>query len=69
MQGPGAAILADSTKYPLLELYVKGVVGHLRNDTRVLAWDVWNEPDNTNESSYGSRELKNKLELVQRLLP
>ena len=69
VQGPGADILADSSKYPLLESYVKGVVGHYRDDTRILAWDVWNEPDNTNESSYGSREPKNKLELVQRLLP
>jgi hypothetical protein len=69
VQGPGAAILADPTKYPLLESYVKGVVGHYRDDTRILAWDVWNEPDNTNESSYGKQEPNNKLELVQGLLP
>ena len=48
---------------------MKGVVGHYREDTRILAWDVWNEPDNKNESSYGSGEPKNKLELVQGLLP
>ncbi|MBD0258079.1 MAG: 1,4-beta-xylanase, partial [Cytophagales bacterium] len=35
VQGPGAAILADSTKYPLLESYVKGVVGHYRDDARI----------------------------------
>ncbi|HEX8530953.1 MAG TPA: cellulase family glycosylhydrolase [Cytophagales bacterium] len=69
VQGPGAAILADPAKYPLLESYVKGVVGHYRDDTRILAWDVWNEPDNTNASSYGKQEPSNKLELVQGLLP
>ena len=36
-------------QYPRLEAYVKGVVGAFAKDHRVLAWDVWNEPDNTNE--------------------
>jgi hypothetical protein len=48
---------------------VVGVVGAFANDSRVLAWDVWNEPDNTNGGSYGSKEPQNKVELVVRLLP
>ena len=44
--------------------YVKGVVGRFRDDARVLAWDLWNEPDNTNEPAYASLEPKNKVELV-----
>ena len=35
----------------------------------VLAWDIWNEPDNLNNSSYGSLEPANKKELVLALLP
>jgi len=35
----------------------------------VLAWDIWNEPDNTNGSSYGSLEPKKKVEIVVALLP
>ena len=35
----------------------------------MLGWDVWNEPDNTNTSSYGSQEPKNKVDLVLALLP
>jgi len=35
----------------------------------VLAWDVWNEPDNDNKSSYGKLEPANKQELVLALLP
>ena len=31
---------------PRLEAYVKGVVGAFANDPRMLAWDIWNEPDN-----------------------
>src|ERR1700758_5513262 len=53
VQAPGAKILADSSQYPQLESYVKGVVGGFANDQRILAWDVWNEPDNGNDGSYG----------------
>lgn len=34
-----------------------------------MAWDVWNEPDNTNGSSYGPAEPLNKAQLVLALLP
>lgn len=69
VQAPGAEMLADPTQYPRLEKYVKGVVGHFANDPRILAWDVWNEPDNTNDGSYGAHEPKNKADLVLALLP
>lgn len=69
VQSPGAAALEDPTQYPRLEAYVKGVVGAFGKDERVLGWDVWNEPDNTNDSSYGKEEPKNKVKLVLALLP
>lgn len=69
MQSPGAKALTDPAEYPRLEQYVKGVVGAFARDPRILAWDVWNEPDNTNGGSYGSSEPKNKVELVLALLP
>ncbi len=69
MQAPGARALADPSQYPRLEAYVKGVVGAFGKDNRVLAWDIWNEPDNTNTSSYGKQEPKNKVDLVLALLP
>jgi hypothetical protein len=69
VQSPGAKALEDPSQYPRLEAYTKGVVGAFAKDRRVLAWDVWNEPDNTNGSSYGKLEPKNKVELVLRLLP
>lgn len=69
LQSPGAAALKDPAQYPRLEAYVKGVVGSFANDERVLAWDIWNEPENTNKSSYGKVELANKGELVLALLP
>jgi hypothetical protein len=69
VQGPGAQALQDPVQYGRLEAYVKGVVGAFARDKRVLAWDIWNEPDNTNDASYGSLEPKNKLALLQSLLP
>jgi hypothetical protein len=69
VQSPGAKALQDSSQYPWLEAYVKGVVGAFAKDDRVLGWDVWNEPDNGNGSSYKDLEPKNKNELVIALLP
>ena len=67
VQSPGGRALSDPAEYPRLEAYVKGVIGAFARDPRILAWDVWNEPDNTNGSSYG--EPKNKTEIVLGLLP
>jgi hypothetical protein len=69
MQSPNRTTLQDSSKYAHLEAYVKGVVGAFARDQRILAWDIWNEPDNTNGGSYGELEPKNKVQLVLALLP
>lgn len=68
VQSPGYEALKDSTQYPRLEAYVKGVVSKFANDERILAWDVWNEPDNTNNTAYGKVELPNKDKYVLPLL-
>jgi Cellulase (glycosyl hydrolase family 5) len=69
VQAPGRAVLGDPAQYPRLEAYVKGVVGAFANDQRILAWDVWNEPDNLNGPPYSKEELPNKAQLVLALLP
>jgi hypothetical protein len=69
VQSPGASALGDPAEYPRLKTYVVGVVGAFAKDPRVLAWDVWNEPNNTNEGSYEKVELKNKVDYVNKLLP
>jgi hypothetical protein len=68
VQSPGADALKDASQYPRLEAYVEGVVGAFAKDERVLGWDMWNEPDNMNGSSYGKSEPANKPELVIALL-
>lgn len=69
LQSPGARALQDPKEYPRLKAYVTGVVKAFGKDSRVLGWDVWNEPDNMNTNSYGSTEPKNKVQLVRALLP
>lgn len=69
VQSPGARELSNPLDYPALRAYVAGVVGAFAHDQRVLAWDVWNEPDNGNGSSWGRKEPPNKVELVLALLP
>jgi hypothetical protein len=67
LQAPGAAILKDPSSWPTeIEPYIKEVVGHFRNDRRVLIWDLMNEPDNDNGKKVS--ELPNKAEAAQQLL-
>lgn len=68
VQSPGADALKDTTQYPRLKKYVVDVVSFFSKDKRVLGWDVWNEPDNTNNSSYGRFESYDKVQQVSKLL-
>ncbi len=68
VQSPGKEVLTDPGRQGHLEPYVKGVVTRFKNDPRVLVWDIWNEPDNLNGSSYGSEEPKDKTALTLALL-
>ena len=69
VQAPGRAILADPKQVPRLKNYVQGVVSAFANDPRILAWDLWNEPDNGNGDAYGKAELSGKPDVVANLLP
>jgi len=67
VQAPGDARLKDRRRYPELEAYVKDVVGSFARDSRILAWDLWNEPNNGGGGSYPAFAEKN--EYVGELLP
>lgn len=63
VQAPGREYLEDTSKHPLIEAYVKGVIQRFKNDNRVIAWDLYNEPGNPNENSYG-QSSKHQTELT-----
>lgn len=68
VQSPGLPILTKPERYDELAPYVKGVIQRFKNDSRVLAWDLFNEPDNHNDPAYMQYEPANKAELALALL-
>lgn len=44
---PGFAAADDPGERPSLKAYVDAVIGRYREDPRILAWDLYNEPGNT----------------------
>lgn len=64
VQSPGLNVLKDSVAFDKLEPFVTETIKRFANDERVVVWDIWNEPDNPNESAYGKVELKGKPEFV-----
>ena len=54
MRSPARSIHNDSTKWNYLEDYVKDILTTFKNDKRILLWDLYNEPAN---SDYGLTSL------------
>jgi hypothetical protein len=68
VQSPGLEILKNPARQDELAAYVKGVVGQFKSDRRVLAWDIFNEPDNPNKPAYSAVEAPDKAVLAMALL-
>ena len=69
VQSPSAEALANPAEFARLQSYVTGIVAAFATDSRILAWDVWNEPTNVNESIFPGAEAPAKVDLVLALLP
>ena len=67
VQGPGATVLADRSRWRSLRAYVEAVVGRFGDDDRVIAWDLCNEPDSPNPA-WAGRDPAGKSALVADLL-
>jgi len=67
VQGPGGARLKDASQYDKLQGYVEDIVGTFADDTRVIGWDLWNEPNSPGGGNYA--ETADKSEYVALLLP
>ena len=62
VQSPGRAILEDPARHDELKPYVQAVLRRYKNDRRVLVWDLFNEPENSNANSYGAKGEKLELD-------
>lgn len=67
LQSPGAAVLADRSRWASLQPYVESVIERFGHDERVVVWDLFNEPDSPN-FSYARRDPADKRNLVADLL-
>ena len=68
VQSPGAERIDDPSYTRTLRDYVMAVLTQFRTDDRVLAWDLWNEPDNPSRQ-YRNVERSDKQQRVANLLP
>jgi hypothetical protein len=68
VQCPGLEVLTNAARHDELKPYVTGVIRHFRKDKRIHGWDLFNEPDNVNRSSYFRHEPTNKAGLSLQLL-
>jgi hypothetical protein len=68
VQSPGVEILRDPSRHDELKGYIQGAIGHFKSDSRIVAWDILNEPDNMNRPAYVASEPVNKPDLALLLL-
>lgn len=43
---PGRNVVMDKTQWPEVGAYIRDILSVFRDDTRILAWDLYNEPGN-----------------------
>lgn len=58
VQDPGQPMSADASLFPDLEKYVKDMLGSFGKDKRVLLWDLYNEPGNSDKGNESLPLLK-----------
>ena len=58
VQDPGDPASRDVANFPNLEIYVKDIVGTYKDDKRILMWDLYNEPGNSDKFSASVALLK-----------
>ena len=69
LQSPGRRDLVDRRNDARFRRYVEDIVGTFARDERVLAWDLWNEPDNHGGGSYNPLQLPEEQRRIEELLP
>ncbi len=67
VQGPGASVLADPSRWEGLRSYVSAVLERFGTDERIIAWDLFNEPDSPNPA-WAPRDPTHKARRVAELL-
>jgi len=70
VQDPACSLRADTVKlFPVLEKYVKDIIGSFKNDKRILLWDLYNEPGNSQHGISSLPLLKNVFKWARQINP
>lgn len=69
VRDPGDLIFEDSTLMHTLETYVKDVLSTFKDDKRILLWDLYNEPGNSNQKNKSMPLLKNVFQWAREINP
>ena len=68
LQSPGRVILDDPARWPELGPYVSEVLSRFADDGRIMAWDLFNEPDQIDHLTLKSGSRQGKADAATALL-
>jgi hypothetical protein len=68
LQSPGRVILDDRARWPELGPYVCEVLSRFGDDHRIMAWDLFNEPDQIDRLTLRSGSRQGKADAATALL-
>ncbi|MDD4969121.1 MAG: glycoside hydrolase family 2 TIM barrel-domain containing protein [Paludibacter sp.] len=70
VQDPSSSLRRDTlTLFPLLENYIKDILVTFKNDKRILLWDLYNEPGNSDHGNTSIPLLKNVFKWARQINP
>ena len=69
LQSPGKAIVNNPDAWLRLEMYVHDIVGNFAGDERILAWDLYNEPGNSEQGVKSLPLLKKVFQWAREAAP
>jgi hypothetical protein len=70
VRDPSVSLRADTANlFPILETYVKDIMGTFKNDKRILLWDLYNEPGNSGHGIASLPLLQNVFKWAREVNP
>jgi len=69
VRDPGDLLFRDSTLTATLEAYVKDILSSFSEDDRIILWDLYNEPGNSNLGNRSMPLLKNVFAWAREINP
>lgn len=68
-QCPGGSRVDDKSLFPVLESYTKDIISHFAQDSRIVMWDLYNEPGNFDILERSLPLLKNVVSWARKAGP